>query len=241
MQFICDWSHWQGDLNPEVVAREGFAAVKLKVGGAIKEGWSYLDPKFLGNAARLRAQPERSWTGTPPAPLGRIAYWYLMPGNPVAQFGLLIDTLEKVGGYENWHVQLDVEQDGLAFNDIAAWTVAWNTYTDNTPFSIYTRRSFWLPRIDANASVMKGLAGGWSTPLLEEAHWVPQAVRVDPAKPYASQQVHSVKDAWWGVDYSGWPRAKFLQFTDNALVDGRSTTATLFNGTRAELMKVLEQ
>lgn len=228
VQYICDWSHWQGDLNPKKVEAEGFAAVKLKVGGAIREGWSFVDPKFRGNAKRL--------LNDTPA-LGRMCYWYLMPGQPVAQLGLLIDSLRGLGGVDGWHVQLDVEQDGLTSDDVSDWVVAWSRLTQDRPFSLYTRHSFWVPRIDAR----DGMLGGWCTPILEEAHWVPEAKRINPNEPYASQQVKHVDSSWFDVNYSGWKRATFLQYSNHVLVDGRTTDASMYVGSRIDFRKVIGQ
>jgi hypothetical protein len=224
--WICDWSHWQGVLPAKTVEDEGFGMVKLKVGGSTKEGWSFIDPTFAESAIALGDTN-----------MLKAVYWYLMPGLPTAQAAILYDMLRAVGGTKGWGICLDVEREGLNRSHVEGFILALHKlcWPDNVKLWIYTRRSFWVPRID----MASGVFGGTMAPTLEEARWIPENVRMDPANPYASQQAHWIQPAWWDVYYSGWDSAKMLQFTDNAKVAGKFTTASLYRGTQDELRKLV--
>lgn len=218
--WVCDWTHWQGKPLPaQQVADEGFGMVKLKVGGASREGWSFIDPTFLESAEALLQ------TDMIPA-----AYWYLMPGNPHAQAGLLLDTLIRTGSDVAWGVYVDVEEKGLNWFDFMFFAQAWHDMTGGKPLSAYTSRRFWVANMAAGATMDPAEL----CPVLEEAHWVPESVRRDPAKPYASQQAHFIPEEWWREENAAWKPAG-IQFTDYALVAGKRTVAAKYTGTVTQL------
>jgi hypothetical protein len=213
-----DWTHWQGTPLPaRQVANEGFGMVKLKAGGASREGWAYEDPTFQESAEALLDEP-RLIPG---------AYWYLMPGHAHAQAGLFLDALINTGAVEKWAAYVDVEQAGLSWFDFMFFADAWTSLTDGKKLSIYTSKRFWT----AN---MEGHNAASACPVLEEAHWVPEAVRKDPARPYASQQAKAIQLSWWTDGYAGWTPAG-IQFTDNALVAGKRNVAAQYSGSMADL------
>lgn len=234
----CDWTWRQGPCPATDLEADGFQFVKLKAGGAIREGWSFVDPFFSQNAQRVLQ------TGMVPG-----AYWYLMPEKPHAQAGILLDLLLETGSLHSrsgeapardyrsgWAVWLDVENPGLTWDYVLAFALSWQEMSAGYPLALYTRKSFWEPNIDVPVGLMSWFVA------LEEAHWVPATVRADPAKPYATQQALSIEEAWWNPDYAGWPRARMLQFTDNALAggpNGRRTCATVFNGKPSDLRSLL--
>jgi hypothetical protein len=219
--WVCDWTHWQGMTLPAWgVANEGYGMVKLKAGGASAGGRFFEDPKFHENAIALVNEPR----------LIPAAYWYLMPGRATAQAGLFYDILAGYGVH-TWAAFLDVEERGLSFADVRKFAIAWERLTAGQPLALYTSRRVWqtLGEVDGNVFFR----------FLEEAHWVPEAVRKDPARPYASQQARFIDRTWWDVNYGGWGRANMIQFTDNALVMGKRTTASLYPGTQAQLRAAL--
>jgi hypothetical protein len=218
--WACDWTHWQGKPLPaEQVAAEGFGMVKLKVGGSIREGWSFIDPTFHESAEGLLQ------TDMLPA-----AFWYLMPGNPHAQAGLFLDQLALTADAYAWGAYLDIEQKGLTWYDFLFFVKAWHSMTNEKPLSVYTSRRFWIE----NMLGFQTESPAELCPVLEEARWVPEAVRKDPARPYASQQAQAILPGWWGIEYAGWKPAG-IQFTDNALVAGKRTSATKYPGTVTQL------
>jgi hypothetical protein len=213
-----DWTHWQGVRVPaKQIADEGFGMVKLKAGGSSREGWSFEDPMFQENADALLAEPR----------LVPAVYWYLVPGHQHAQAGLFMDLLINTGAVEKWAAYVDVEQDGLKWFDFMFFVEAWNAITEGKTLSVYTSKRFWT----AN---MEGHDGSRACPVLEEAHWVPEAVRKDPARPYASQQAKAIQPSWWTDGYVGWNPAG-IQFTDNALIAGKRNVAAQYLGSNEEL------
>lgn len=210
--WVTDWTHWQGKPLPaQQVASEGFGMVKLKVGGATREGWTFEDPTFLASAEALLQ------TNMVPA-----AYWYLMPGRPKAQAGLLLDTLTKAGQVPEWGVYVDVEQAGLTWRDVDGFKEAWSGLTDGKQLSLYASRSFWERNISKDPPLFD---------VIEEARWVPEAVRKDPARPYASQQAKAIPGDWWS---DGWAPAG-IQFTDYALIAGKRNVAAKYLGSVEDL------
>lgn len=221
--WLCDWTHWQSITLPAPgVADEGFGCVKLKVGGATREGRYFEDPKFYDNAVALLAEP-RLIPG---------AYWYLMPGRTVAQAALFYDMLSRVD-LPSWGCWLDVEEPGLSWQDVLRFAWAWETLVPNKPLVLYTRKTHWT-----TLKAPPG-AGADVVPLLEQARWVPKTVRDNESKPYASQHYRHVLPTWWNVDYGGWKTAHILQFTDTARVQGKRTVASAFRGTKDELRAML--
>lgn len=235
--WVCDWTHWQARTCPAAnIQAEGFSMVKLKIGGAIREGWSFIDPSFAASVAAVRA--------TQMIPAG---FWYLMPGQRGAsQAALLHDTLRRHGGWSDMAVFLDVEQMGLVWDDIFEFHRAWRLLSGGHPLHMYTRRSFWEPTFTQ--------MGQFMFPFLEEAHYVSADVRTNPQMPYASQQAKHIDPDWWNLPprkagsthgYGGWTRANMLQFTDYALVDrtnadgGKRVPASLYLGTPAQLRAAL--
>lgn len=226
--WVCDWSEWQAAqvvqlrCPVEQIQAEGFGCVKLKVGGSIKKGWSAIDPSFLA-----------SWEPLQQTAMMPGAYWFLTPDNPRAQAGLFVDTLERCGGFDNWACWLDVEMPGVTGSDVFEFWKAWGAHTATQPLAMYTRRSFWsgVPDVTFSPTVV--------FPFLEEARWVPTTIRHNPAMPYASQQAKAIQPEWWDVGYGagGWTRADMLQFTDNALVAGVRTVASVYQGTLAQLKR----
>jgi len=220
--WVCDWTHWQGMTLPAYgVANEGYGMVKLKAGGATSGGRFFEDPKFHENAIALVNEP-RLLPG---------AYWYLMPGRATAQAGLFFDILNGYGVH-TWAAFLDVEERGLSYADVRKFALAWERLTAGQPLALYTSRRVW--------ETLGNPSPGYNVlTFLEEAHWVPETVRKDPARPYASQQARFIDRTWWDVNYGGWARADMIQFTDNALVMGKRTTASLYPGTQAQLRAAL--
>lgn len=219
--WVCDWTHWQGKPLPaQQVANEGFGMVKLKVGGSIKEGWTFIDPTFQESAEAL--------FGTNMIPA---CFWYLMPGNPHAQAGLFWDQLTKTPDAYAWGAYVDVEAAGLTWYDFIFFAEAWKGITDEKPLSIYTSRSYWLRNMTGPGSTYRAAE---LCPVLEEARWVSESVRRDVKLPYASQQAKAIDEVWWDVEYAGWAPAG-IQFTDNALVAGRRTSAAKYRSTVTQL------
>jgi hypothetical protein len=98
---------------------------------------------------------------------------------------------------------------------------------------LYTSRGFWDDNM-ADAGKLPPLI----FPHLEDAHWVSATLTLNRATPYASQQAKGM-DAEWYHPYGGWTTAAGTQFTDNALVAGRRTCASVFAGTQADLKRKL--
>lgn len=220
--YICDWTHWQGKPLPaKGIAAEGFGMVKIKAGGASQEGPYFEDPTFLDSAVAL--------THTPTLIPG--VFWYLVPGRVQAQAGLFCDMLSSVN--LPWAAFLDVEQGGLTWRDVHGFTLAWKALTNEQPLHLYTRRGFW-----ETLGAPVGM-GAQMFPVLEEARWVPAAVRTNASRPYAGQQAKSIDPQWWMVNYGGHIRADILQFTDTALVQNVRTSASIFPGTQAQLRTLL--
>jgi len=221
--YICDWTHWQGNPAPAVrIADEGFGAVKMKAGGATKEGWSFIDPVFASSARAV--QEEGS--------LVPFAFWYLVPGRPVAQAGLFCDLIREAnklypGHLNGWALELDVEQVGLTAADVANFLESWLALTNEYPIIVYSNKTLW-------DKCCRDLVGSSFTHHLEEAHWVSESVRYDGSKPYASQHFHGVDPKWWDVDYGGWHEASILQFTNRAVVAGKMVPCSYFNGSRQD-------
>lgn len=220
MIYICDWTHWQGTVCPAgKIEEEGFRGIKLKAGGAAHDEWSFIDPTFHESAEQVQAFP-----GLQP-----LAYWYLVPGKPIAQAGLFVDLVREVntikpGGLEGWGMVLDVEQEGLTHIDVHNFLNAYDKITNQyPPIIIYTNRTLW-------EKCTKGMNGRFWSAKLEEAHWVPQSVRHDPETPYASQQVKAVPAEWRNVNYGGWKYVSMIQFTDYALVAGKRVPCSAFYG-----------
>lgn len=217
--YLCDWTSWQSVRCPVgTIQAEGFGAVKLKVGGSIKHGWSYLDPCFLA-----------SWEDLQASKMMPGAYWFLTPDNPRAQAGLFVDTLERCGGFDNWACWLDVEMLGVTGSTVFDFWKAWQAHTSTQPLMLYTSRGFWTTMRDVSFSPSVIF------PMLETARWVPGTT--DPNRPYASQQVKAMTEAYWTPGYGGWSRATVVQFTDHALVAGKRTTASVYDGTLANLKR----
>ena len=219
----CDWTHWQGKPLPaQQVANEGFGLVKIKAGGASKEGWTFIDPTFYESAEALLAEP-RLIPGV---------FWYLMPGNPHAQAGLFLDTLVRTGDADAWAAYVDVEQAGLSWFDFLFFVKAWHGMTSGKTLSVYANRHFWTANMGEpqNTEVAARLC-----PVLEEARWVPESVRKDPARPYASQQAKAIPDYWWDSTWWGGTAPAGIQFTDNALVAGKRTSAAKYSGSAVDL------
>lgn len=216
--WICDWTHWQGKpLDAERVQAEGFGMVKLKAGGAQREGRYFEDHTFFASAHTLVR------TAMIPA-----AYWYLMPGRPYTQAALFYDMLQEAGGAQRWAAFLDLEQPGVTADEVSRFAYSWDCLTNGKPLALYTSRSFYLDNFGE-----VGLAFFFA--FLEEARWVPMRVRNDPTRPFASQQAKAIDPAWWDISYGGFSSPTMLQFTDTALVDGQRTTASIFRGSKSEL------
>jgi hypothetical protein len=222
--WVCDWTHWQSKPLPAAgVANEGFGMVKIKAGGAQREGRFFEDPMFYTNAVALVRESR----------LIPAAYWFLMPGRASAQAGLFYDMLNAFG-VETWAAFLDVEQAGLSWTDVHRFALAWDRLTGGQQLNLYTSARFWGSLIGAPPDAASALF-----PFLEEAHWVSEDIRTDPARPYASQHAKGINPAWWNVNYGGWETADMLQFTDTALVQGMRTVASMYRGTQSELREAL--
>jgi hypothetical protein len=222
MAWVCDWTHWQGVVLPAGrVADEGYAMVKIKAGGAQREGRFFEDPMFYQNAVALVNEPR----------LLPAAYWYLMPGRASAQAALFFDLLDPLA-VSTWHAFLDVEQPGLTWHDVRRFADAWFRLTMGQSLALYTSKRFW-----ATLGVPVGERPAIT--FLEEAHWVNETTRNDVRRPYASQQAKAIDPAWWDVNYGGWQRASMIQFTDTALVAGVRTVASLYRGTKDQLREAL--
>lgn len=214
--WICDWTHWQGGPVPaEVIEREGFGMVKLKAGGASREGRYFEDPTFFRSAAAM--------AGTS---MITAAYWYLMPGRPSAQAGLFRDMLLATGRREivPW---LDLEQPGVTEADVLDFWGSW-ALMDARPLALYTSKRFW-------EQTMGTYKGRNRFSVLEDARWVSTAVRSNGLRPYASQHAQAIDPAWWSLGYGGWAGPDIIQFTDNALVAGARTVASAYRGSKVEL------
>jgi hypothetical protein len=223
--WVCDWTHWQGEPVPaERVKQEGYSLVKLKAGGAQREGWTFEDPTFFRSVLNCQSVS---------LPFG--AYWYLMPGRPIAQVGLFVDMLYRAELLANYFLPvLDVEQPGVKFDDVRQFVRAWEDITGRS-LVIYTSKFKWTIELPRSVGESNWLGFG----ALEDAHWVAESVRNDTATPYASQQYHAVKPEWWDIAYGGWHGAAFLQFTDRALVANRRVPASAFRGTHDELLQLM--
>lgn len=223
--YACDWTHWQGEVLPaDRIADEGFGMVKLKAGGAKREGWHFEDPYFTRNADALLAEP-RLIPGV---------FWYMMPGRPNAQAALLFDLLQTTEGVSPWAVCLDLEEPGVKPADVTAFVSTWWKLTGGKRLWAYTSYRYW--------QTMAGTHSTWGSnfmPVLEEARWVPESVRKDSAKPYASQQAKAIDPLWWDISYGGWDNPTLIQFTDYALVAGKRTTASIYRGGKDSLRGLL--
>ena len=219
MQYICDWTEYQKVVCPaEDIEAEGFAGVKLKAGGSSSKGWHYVDPFW-----------ERSAKAVLATKLLPLAYWYLSPQHPGGQAGTFIDLMTDTDS--KFIPVLDVEHEDLNWNHVFRFFDVWTTVTSQK-LMLYTRKNFWT----RHQMVPSAIA--WF-PLLEEAHWVSESVRQDPLKPFASHQAKSVQGSWWNPGYGGYRAATLIQFTDNALVAGQRTCASVYIGSKDSLAKAL--
>jgi hypothetical protein len=218
--WICDWTHWQRDVLPAARIRdEGFAMVKLKIGGAQVGGWSFIDPKFTASAEALKTTS-----------LIRAGYWYLVSGWTRAQAALCLDVLSSVDDPVNWAVFLDVEEAGIKARDVWLFADTWHDLSQQ-PLSLYTRRNFWSS-VDWD---MRFPAPNAVFHALEDAHWVAPEYRFDDAHPYASQQARGIDPEWFKAGYASFMNVDLLQFTDRAKVADKLTAATVFPGTPGQL------
>jgi hypothetical protein len=217
--FLCDW-HWrQGALPAKEIEAEGFAGVNLKSSGAAPTPMAaanqfFVDPFFQQNANLLMS------TG-----MAKLCYHYLVPGFPSAQAALLYDNLQRVGGHLGWMPNLDAEREDLSWYDISRFVQTWNALSNGYPLWVYTRKQLWLSK-------------GWG-PLpgtrLHRAFYVSQAIRDSAERPYASQHALGItSDMFTG--FSSWTEADMLQFTDKALVVGKRTTSSVWQGSRADFI-----
>jgi hypothetical protein len=221
--WIADWTWRQGVCPAAAIEREGFGVAKLKCGGAIKDGWTFIDPTFRESSKQVRT------TGLIP-----MAYWFLMPGRGKAQAALFVEELELAyGSLDKVVAEIDIEfsgdaataQAGLTWQTVNEFMTAWYQLTGGKAIFVYTRKNFW-EGMKPNPNDTRWFPFA----LLEEAHWVPPAVREDPKKPFASQQYKAVNSEWWNTNYWVWPRATILQFTNSASVAGKVTCASFYPG-----------
>lgn len=224
----CDWTEYQGQLDAKAVEAEGFTGVWLKSSGrTARRGMTanpfYCDPWFAENMAALRATS-----------LVAGAYHYLVPGFPGAQAGIVYDRLTASGGHRGVAVEVDAEEAGLSCDWVLSFVDAWLDLTNGYPITVYTRRNLWKEWGDKSLSMA---FGGDASVYLHDAHWVPAGLRMDPALPYASQQVRGVMPEWW-EPYGG-KSPMMLQFTDNALVAGKRTMASVAPWTKEQLTAML--
>lgn len=220
--YVCDWTHWQEIPCPaDRIQTEGYGMVKVKAGGASREGRYYEDPLFQASMENVLG------TGMEAA-----AYWYLMPGRPFAQAGLFTELINGVSVPTRVHAFLDVEEPGLIGADVTGFAMAWAQLTGRQ-LNLYTSKRTWQ-----TLGVDPEEAAEWF-PFLEEAHWVPSNIRNNSELPYASQQVKAIEPEWWTVKYGAWEVADMIQFSDNVRVQGKRTTASVFMGTRSELRTAL--
>lgn len=249
--WYCDWTWRQGVCPAETIASEGYELVWLKAGGATvgdaTNGWRerFLDPTFLDSATAV------SLTSMVPG-----AYWYLVPGRTRSQAGLLYDLLLEASArmgrasdrVRGWAVKLDVEERGLTYRDAFQFVDTWRKISGDYPFFIYTNRNLWNLILPVGQRDLASDVSGYAlSPYLEEAHWVAESARTDPAKPYASQQFNSVRPEFWSLawsdvyggrryGYAGWTEATALQFTNNALIAGKRQMAGCFRGSKGEFI-----
>jgi hypothetical protein len=216
---LCDWTEYQGPLDPKRVEGEGFAGVFLKASGRSKRGTTaptgfYEDPLFRANGLAMGSSS-----------MLRGAYHYLVPGFTAAQAGILYDHLTAVGGPSGWMAEVDAEEAGLTASDVLAFCDHWLDLTNGYPLTVYTRRGLW--------------AEWGNRPFLHSdihvhlARYVSAEIRQDSEKPYASQHARGIDVGWMAplVDHP----VDLLQFTDNALVSGKRTTASMAPWTREQL------
>lgn len=248
--WACDW-HWrQGVCPAETIAGEGYELVWLKAGGAVlgdaENGWKerFIDPTFFASAARV---------GLTPMIPG--AYWYLVPGRPTVQAALLYEVLleaSRTNGryFMGWAVKLDVEAVGLQYADVEAFVLTWAHISGGYPLVIYTNRTLWNRTLPIEWRDAEGdRSGAVLSPFLEVAHWVPESVRTDQSRPYASRQAKAIDPEWWKLPYGdgtrkrygwgGWRSATMMQFTDNALIAGKRQMASAYPGDKAKLRSLL--
>jgi hypothetical protein len=140
--------------------------------------------------------------------------------------------VDYVGWLDKAALYLDVEEDNLAREHVADFSNAvWGMA--HRRLVIYTRRSYWVPRFGDDTF---GYAmGQW----LEDARWVPESVREDPTKPYASQQAKAIDPTWWDRSYAGWPGPTLIQFSDHVKVADRWTSASIYRGSKETLRREL--
>lgn len=216
------WSHWNGPLDGAKLEDEGFHYAWLKVGGAARTTSKEPDPFFLDHMFDRNIQQLVPTTVQPGG------YWYLVPGRAWEQASLFYSAMLRTGVADRMLAQVDIEEPGLTREDIHGFYNHWKILSPSWPLFCYTRKDFWL-------GSLLGMQPGM---ILEEAHWVSESVRSDPAKPYASHQYRQVNSEWWNVNYAGWTRAAMLQFTDSALVNGRRVCASRFLGTIQDLINM---
>lgn len=209
-QWGCDWTWRQGEIPASRIEEEGYGYTWLKAGGAINEGWTFIDKWFLPNAELVLN------TEVVPG-----AYWYLMPGGTGWQQAALCHALiHQTTEPNRFMVKLDVEQPGLTREDVFGWLAMWRRLESNWPVWCYTRKNFWTA---SNLGMNQGM-------LLEEAHWVPDVFANDPALPYASQQWRHFDPSWMQVDYAGWDKAPMVQFSGHGLVGSRTVAGKVTGG-----------
>lgn len=216
-----DWTWRQGPIDALQVQKEGFDVVNLKIGGAIREGWSFVDPFFVRNYTEIVTKSHLQ-------PMG---FWYLMPGRGGQQAALCWDQLGQVGAPEGAVIELDIEQDGLNPITVLDFIETWNILSDSYPLVIYTRKNFWNPKI--------GINGADFTPYLQIARYVPKDIQVDPNKKYASLQYKSVPEEWWHDTFGAWGEISSIQFTPHALVNNKFTSASCWRMSRDDIRKHL--
>lgn len=217
-----DWTWRQGLVPASQIEKEGFSYVWLKSSGSVDGGGYFSDPMFQLSAKELEKTN-----------LIKGAYHWLMPGNAGGQAAHFIDQVCRANGSNDtfgWLMKLDIEQPGITWDDILRFTDVFSVIEDK-PLFIYTRKNTWQERKYGKLP---------SVPInyLEEAHWINNKYRVDDQLPYASQQYKQVDPLWWNTAYGNWPKADMLQFSDYAKIAGYRQMATVFPGTRDDLIEI---
>lgn len=222
--YFCDWTQWQGIILPaRQIADEGFGGVWIKSSGSESQGGLFIDPAFVPGAAALLNEPR----------LVPGVFHYLRPGKPATQAALMVDLAESTGLAEHGCLyKLDVETNGLTPYDVERFVEAFQLLTSqNQSLWIYTNLNNWkkvFPSVGSYNAAIRGC-------VLEEAHWVPENVRMNPSTPFASQQYKAVNEDWRLVNYGGWTRASMLQFSNHIRVAGRYTMGSAYAGSQKEL------
>jgi lysozyme len=185
--FGVDVSEYQGDIDWPALAASGigFAICRASL------GTGYTDPTFARNILAARNQ-------------GLVvgAYHYLYPGDGARQADAFL-----AAAWDGWPLVcvVDVEQAGVAIDDLRAFSGRFTEKIPNHALVVYTGGWYWRGHMGDPAGADVG-------PL-----WESRYVQTGGAPDAVYAEVPA---AWWTPGYGGWPQATLLQFSSAGHVPG---------------------